>query len=61
MGMLGLPTTVIATAIFTLVMDAVLFLILSALLPGFKVKSFWSAVIFAVILTIVTAVLNYFF
>ncbi len=61
MALLGLPMTVIAIALFTLVMDAIIVLILSAILPGFKVKSFWTALIFSLILTIVTAVLNYFF
>jgi putative membrane protein len=55
---LTLPISILTLGIFTLVIDALLILLVSALVPGFKVAGFWWAVAFSVVLTIVGAALS---
>jgi putative membrane protein len=55
---LTLPVSILTLGLFTLVIDALLILLVSALVPGFKVAGFWWAVAFSVVLTIVGAVLS---
>ena len=52
---LTLPITILTLGIFSLVVNALLILLASAIVPGFTVNGFWSALIFAVILFFVNA------
>jgi len=44
--------------LFTLVINAVLVMLTANVVPGFEVKSFWWALIFSVVLSIIGAVLH---
>lgn len=50
---LTLPINILTLGLFTLVINAVLILLTDAIVPGFTVKNFWWALLFAVILTII--------
>ncbi len=50
---LTLPINILSLGLFTLVINALLILLTSAIVPGFAVKNFWWALLFAVILAIV--------
>lgn len=53
----ALPITIITLGLFSLVINALLVLLASAIVPGFSVAGFWSAFLFALILGII----NWFF
>ncbi|MCR4333872.1 MAG: phage holin family protein [Patescibacteria group bacterium] len=55
---LTFPITIITLGLFTLVIDALLVMLASALVPGFLVVGFWSAFFFALALTIVNWVFH---
>ncbi len=58
--LLTLPITLLTLGLFLIVIDAVLILIASAIVPGFAVAGFWSALFFAIILSIVNSILSAF-
>ncbi len=58
MIVLTLPVTVISLGLFLLVINALVILLASHLVPGFKVDGFWWALLFSVILTIVSSLLE---
>ena len=47
---LTLPINIITLGLFTLVINALLIMLTSSLVPGFKVHGFWPAVLFGVVL-----------
>ncbi len=47
-----LPATILSLGLFLFVINAVIILICSNIVEGFKVESFWSALFFSVILSI---------
>jgi putative membrane protein len=53
---LTLPITFLTLGIFTFVINALMILLASAIVPGFVVINFWWAFVFSIILTII----NYF-
>lgn len=55
---LTLPVTVLTLGLFILVINAVVILIVDALVPGFEVSNFWWALLFSLVLTIVNSFLN---
>jgi putative membrane protein len=55
---LTLPINILTLGLFTLVINAVLVLLASAVVPGFQVASFWWALLFSIVLTIVNSVLH---
>jgi putative membrane protein len=55
---LTLPITVITLGIFLLILNALLFQLMAALAPGFRVKDFWSALFGACIVSVVSWVAN---
>jgi putative membrane protein len=57
---LTLPISILTLGLFTLVIDALLIMLVSALVPGFKVAGFWWAVAFSIVLTIVAGILSVF-
>jgi len=55
---LTLPITVMTFFLFVFVINALLVLLASALIPGFKVDGFWWALAFSLILSLVSSFLN---
>jgi putative membrane protein len=55
---LGFPITILTLGLFLLVINAVIVLLADWILPGFKVDGFLSALIFSVVLSLVTAVID---
>jgi putative membrane protein len=58
--LLTLPLTIITLGLFVLVINAFLIMLAGAIVPGFAVSGFLSAFLFALILSIVSAVLHQF-
>src|SRR3990172_3969273 len=50
--LLTLPINIITLGLFTLVINALLIMLTAAIVPGFRVNSFWSALLFSIIVTI---------
>jgi putative membrane protein len=55
---LTLPINILTLGLFTLVINAALVMFADYLLPDFAVASFWWALLFALVLTIVHGLLN---
>jgi putative membrane protein len=50
---LTLPINILTLGLFTLVINALLVLLVAALVPGFRVDGFWWAIAFSILLVIV--------
>ena len=57
---LTLPITLITLGLFTFVVNGAVLKICAALLPGFRISSWLSAIVGSVILSLVSLVLHYF-
>lgn len=55
--LLTLPINILTLGLFTLVINAALVLLTSSLVPGFKVEGWLSALLFALVLSIVSSFL----
>ena len=55
---LTLPITVMTLGLFMFVLNALLIMLAGAIVPGFSVDGFWSALLFSIILVIVNAILG---
>ncbi len=55
---LTLPLTIFTLGLFALVINAALILLADMVVPGFGVDTFWWALLFSVILSVITGVLN---
>lgn len=55
---LTLPINILTLGLFTLVINAVIIMMVSALVPGFKVDGFWNAMLFSIVLSIVMWLIN---
>ncbi len=58
--LLTLPVTMVTLGLFLLVITAVIVIIAARIVPGFSVDSFWWALGFSLLLSLVTSVLNAF-
>lgn len=58
--LLTLPLTIITLGLFVLVINALLIMLAGVIVPGFAVSSFLSALLFAIILSIISSVLHQF-
>jgi putative membrane protein len=58
--LLTLPLTIVTLGLFILVLNALLIMLAGAIVPGFLVSGFLSAFLFAIVLSIVSAVLHKF-
>ena len=58
--LLTLPVTMVTLGLFLLVINAVIVIIAARIVPGFSVDSFWWALGFSLLLSLVTSVLNSF-
>lgn len=56
--LLTLPLNILTLGLFTLVINALLIMLVAALVPGFSVRGFWWAVLFGLVLAVVNYVLN---
>ena len=56
---LTIPITVLTLGLFILVIDALLLMLVDALLPGLKIKNFWWAVGFSLVLSIINGILSW--
>lgn len=56
--LLTLPLTILSLGLFTFVINAVLVLLVSNLVPGFKVEGFLAALLFSLVLSIIGAFLQ---
>ncbi|AWO01487.1 hypothetical protein DLD77_07165 [Chitinophaga alhagiae] len=54
---LTLPVTVITLGLFLLVINALIVLWASSLVKGFKVDNFWWALIFSVVLSVISSIM----
>ena len=57
---LSIPINILTFGIFTLVINAVIILIASAILKGFHVRNFWWAILFSLITTLITNIFYWF-
>ena len=57
---LTLPITIFTLGLFVLVINGLLVMLASYIVPGFTVDSFWSALLFGIVLAIVNWVLQIF-
>jgi len=53
-----LPVTIITLGLFLLVINAIIILLASKLVDGFKVDGFWWALLFSLLLTLVSGIMN---
>lgn len=58
LSFLSFPVTVLTFGLFTFIIDALIIFIASKIVPGFVVDSFVTAIIFSVVLTIISYVLH---
>lgn len=56
--LLTLPATILTLGLFLLVINAVIILLASNLVKGFKVDGFWWALIFSLVLTVVNSIMH---
>jgi putative membrane protein len=55
---LTLPLNILTLGLFTLVINALLIMLASAIVPGFNVQGFWWALLFGLVLAIVNMILG---
>lgn len=55
---LTLPINILTLGLFTFVINALIVMLVSAIVPGFLVANFWWALLFSLIVSIVNAVLQ---
>jgi putative membrane protein len=53
---LTLPINILTLGLFTLVINAGIIMLASAIVPGFKVDSWWWALLFSIVVTLITLV-----
>jgi putative membrane protein len=56
---LTLPINLLTLGLFTLVINALLVMLASALVPGFAVGGFWTALLFALVLAVINWVFHF--
>ncbi|MFM2330526.1 MAG: hypothetical protein RLZZ26_33 [Candidatus Parcubacteria bacterium] len=56
---LTLPITILTLGLFSIVINALLVMLASTIVPGFAVAGFWSAVLFALVLSAVNWVFHF--
>jgi putative membrane protein len=58
LAILTLPINILTLGLFTLVINAVIIMLVSAIVPGFKVDGFWYAFLFSIVLAIILYLIN---
>lgn len=59
--LLTLPITILTFGLFVLVINALMVMLVAAILPGVTVKNFWWALLFSIILTLINSFLYWVF
>jgi putative membrane protein len=57
-SLLTLPLTIVTLGLFTLVINAGFIVLAAMIVPGFSVSSFWSALLFAIALTVINTLFS---
>ncbi|MGZ5058324.1 MAG: phage holin family protein [Methylobacter sp.] len=60
MVFLTLPLTVFSFGLFLLVINALMLLLMAALVPGIRVQGFWPALVGSLVLTLLNVVVEFF-
>jgi len=55
---LSLPVTILTLGLFTFIIDALMVILATNIVPGFNVDSFLTAVVFSVVMTILSYILH---
>jgi putative membrane protein len=55
---LTLPVTIVTLGLFLLVINAVIIILCTNIVGGFSVDSFWTALIFSIILSLLQSIMN---
>ncbi len=55
---LTIPVTILTLGLFLLVINAVIVILCSKLVPGFTVDGFWYALLFSLVISLIAAVLD---
>ena len=56
---LTIPISILTLGLFILVIDALLLMLIDALLPGLKIKNFWWALLFSIVLSVINSILSW--
>jgi len=56
--LITLPLTLITLGLFTLIINGLMLFLMSSIVSGVEIESFWRAIIAALLITIISAVLN---
>ena len=56
--LLTLPITILTLGLFTFVINALMILLVDALVDGFHVDNFWAALLFSLVLSLVSSLLH---
>jgi len=59
--LLSLPLNVLTFGLFTVVVNAVIIVLTDYFVPGLTIETFWLAVLFSIVLAIVSGILNAFY
>lgn len=57
---LTIPLTIITLGIFLLILNGILILLVGSIVPGFYVSSFFTAIIFSIVVSIISSLLSRF-
>lgn len=57
---LTFPLTVVTLGIFLLILNGILVLLVGSIVPGFHVNSFLSAILFSIVVSLVSSLLSHF-
>jgi putative membrane protein len=55
---LTLPLTIITLGIFLLLLNGILIMLVSSIVPGFEVQTFLSAILFSIVVSLVSSLLS---
>lgn len=59
LSILTLPLTIITFGLFALVLNALLFYVMAAIVPGFAIESFFTALIGSIVLSIISWLIHF--
>jgi putative membrane protein len=56
---LTFPITLLTLGLFSFLINVFIILLVDKLVPGFHIKNFWNAVLFAILLSIITSIVHW--
>ncbi|HAR96170.1 MAG TPA: hypothetical protein DCR97_09440 [Deltaproteobacteria bacterium] len=56
--LLTLPLTILSLGLFIFILNAILVLLASAIVPGFEVRNFWWALLFSLLFSIISTLIH---